>query len=232
MLWYQILGFIGLVALEALGNTEIINFAASEAPNVEVLTAGWPILSPNNLELIMNTTALKLGTDVLSLCNSPESIHYKNICPQALWVVLDLDSKEWSSYSKFTLRLSWPASFPLDIAMRIYTPEEVDPTGSPAAESYHKTRRKFARILVTHTGVPIPNAGEFANEKPFSPIPIVVILEPLLFGVLPESLVPTVLFIILAIAASSLTIRPINQYLKGIAAQARTEISLCRNKAE
>ena len=31
-------------------------------------------------------------------------------CPHELWIILDLTHEDWRPYSKFTLRLSWPAS--------------------------------------------------------------------------------------------------------------------------
>jgi hypothetical protein len=36
--------------------------------------------------------------------------HSEHPCPHELWIILDLTHEDWRPYSKFTLRLSWPAS--------------------------------------------------------------------------------------------------------------------------
>lgn len=78
---------------------------------------------------------------------------------------------------------------------------------------------------MVHSGVLTPtiNTTSSFNETSRYNVPFVVILEPLLFGVLPSSVVSTV-FTILAIIVVGIPIaRNIHCYLEGIAQQAKAE---------
>lgn len=73
---------------------------------------------------------------------------------------------------------------------------------------YH-VRRKYARIQLVNTGVLNPTheaalKGQDPNVLP-GPVPIIVTLEPLWFGVLPASVVPT-LFVLVGAAVVGLFI--------------------------
>jgi hypothetical protein len=59
-----------------------------------------------------NVDPALLDTPLQQVCESKTGIDPANPfpCLHELWVALDLDDESWMSYSKFTLRLSWPAS--------------------------------------------------------------------------------------------------------------------------
>ena len=103
-----------------------------------------------------------------------------------------------------------------------------------------KTRRKYARIQMVHTGVLTPplnftfnffnfnsttTAQSMTNDTDTSryTVPFIIILEPLHLGVLPSSVVP-VLFAILVIVALGVPIaRRVHAYLEGVARLAKAE---------
>lgn len=72
--------------------------------------------------------------------------------------------------------------------MKIYDPSSLhafseihQPTSS------HTTRRKYARIRLSFSGVFSPPASPVVDDVPF-----ILALEPLYFGVLPSSVLPTI----------------------------------------
>lgn len=89
------------------------------------------------------------------------------------------------------------------------------------------TRRKYARIRLVDTGVRTPTRNPAAKR---APVPFTVILEPLHFGVLPSSVVPTLLCLLPVVACAALMVAPINRYLERIAAKAREEISTAKDE--
>jgi len=100
----------------------------------------------------------------------------------------------WKAYDRFTLRVSWPASHPVQVALSLHSP------ALPSASSSERTARvHFARIRLVQEGVRVPNhhAGiELGPENRYGEggseaVPLVVLLEPLLLGVLPTSVAPT-----------------------------------------
>lgn len=62
------------------------------------------------------------------------------------------------------------------------------------------------------------------------PVPITLILEPLLFGVVPQSVVPVILLLLAAIGVTLVMIPPVMRYYDSIAAPFKQEI--VQNKRE
>lgn len=92
----------------------------------------------------------------------------------------------------------------VDRGVRPRTPTATSPTGTKETKETKKTRED-----------PIP-----------SPIPFNLILEPLYFGVLPASLVPTVLGLcVLLVTSSAFFLKRVYVYLCAVAACARDELS-------
>lgn len=64
-------------------------------------------------ELRFNVYPARLLTPLTEVCE-PESIELSSIvadgCPSEVWVKLELDSEAWRQYSRFTIRISWPAN--------------------------------------------------------------------------------------------------------------------------
>ncbi|KAF7978019.1 hypothetical protein HWV62_1889 [Athelia sp. TMB] len=81
------------------------------------------------------------------------------------------------------------------------------------------TRRKFAHItVIEETGVPSTNAS-ILEQVDFR-----IILEPLVLGVLPASLQPTLFAIVVFGVLASLAVPYMNRYLEKLASISREEI--------
>lgn len=90
------------------------------------------------------------------------------------------------------------------------------------------TRTKYARVRVVDIGIRTPTAEYKAlllqsSIKP-TPVPFMLILEPLYFGILPATLLPTVGLLILVVIVTGLAFPMVNRHLQAIAAQVREEI--------
>jgi hypothetical protein len=119
--------------------------------------------------------------------------------------------------------------------MQIYTPEslfgELPKSLQTSITSINKdtpeartTRRMFAHIrVVDETG------GISATTTP-QHVTFRLILEPLIMGVLPASVQPTVLAIVLVASLAALAVPWINRYLEGLARNAMEETT--KAKAE
>lgn len=161
-------------------------------------------------------------------------------CEDDLWLVLDFDAEEWSAYRSFTLRISWPASHPFDFLLEAYTPHGYAlKAGYDAAQvtdlppTYPKTRIMYARIRPVNTGVLAPwaqraismNQTRSQAMKDYGKVEFITILEPLRFGGVPETLLPTIAFLIpLVLIAGFIVFPGIHVYITGIARDARAEL--------
>ena len=64
-------------------------------------------------------------------------------------------------------------------------------------------RKKYAHVYAISTGAPTPSlTGEDMTWLRREPIPLTLVLEPLLFGVLPQSVLPVVLVMLVAIGVA------------------------------
>ncbi|KAH9164518.1 hypothetical protein EDB89DRAFT_414826 [Lactarius sanguifluus] len=116
---------------QTLANTQIINFPAGNPVPVAPLPQNW--------------TVLHAGTDeifVWDITPAPSHAPCKDDgapgeCPHDLWFALDLDhGGAWTPYDRFTLRVSWPASHPVAVALSL-TPR---PSAAPFRDpSPHRT---------------------------------------------------------------------------------------------
>ncbi|KXN87427.1 hypothetical protein AN958_08858 [Leucoagaricus sp. SymC.cos] len=175
------------------GNTEIINFSVSPAESPLVTFPGWTHMNSSDREILLNIPPV-LDTSEVSI-------------ESGVWFALDLDDPNWSSYNKFTLRSSWPASHPCDIYLKIHDPLHVV-SQLMRNRPLHTTRKKYAHVYVINTGVPTPSpTGEDMTWLLRQPVPITLVLEPLLFGAVPQSVVPTI-FVILGAIALALVLLP------------------------
>jgi len=218
------------LSLNVVANTEIVNFVPSEAQVASVpFVEQWPVFNHTHNERQWSITPAPVGTPLRQVCenDSPKKIP----CPHEWWIVLDLTQGDWDSYSKFTLRLSWPASFPSEFSIQIYDPKSLATHFSSAQSSdtsIAMTRTKYARVRVVDIGIRTPTAEYKAlllqgSIKP-TPVPFILILEPLYFGILPATLLPTVGLLILVAIVAGLALPMVNRHLQVIAAQVREEI--------
>ncbi|KAF9444888.1 hypothetical protein P691DRAFT_735836, partial [Macrolepiota fuliginosa MF-IS2] len=199
----------------AQGNTEIVNFAATVAESPEMVLP-WTQLNTTNREASLSITPVLDPTEVW-----PRS---------GIWLTLDLDDPGWSSYNKFTLRASWPASHPCDIYIKIFDPQHVA-SQLLSNRPLHPTRRKYAHVYVINTGVPTPSStGEDMTWLRREPVPVTLILEPLLLGVVPQSVVLVITLLSVAVAMVIMIIPTAVRYYDTIAAPFKQD--LLRSKQE
>ncbi|KAJ3753265.1 hypothetical protein EV360DRAFT_53754 [Lentinula raphanica] len=212
-----------LFASLALANTEIVNFEASDQVAADVHGANlWHVLSPEANEKPFNVSPAPLGTRINSICSSAEDLlSDAPNCEHELWIKLDLDHPKWKSYTKFTLRISWPGSSPADFGINIINPQATASrfAGGPIT-SPSLSRIKFARIRVVDTGVISPLSGLTEVQ----PVPFIVTLEPLYFGVIPASIAPLLWISLPVLVCSAFLVPYVNAYLQSVAVDAGKEL--------
>ncbi|KAH9854357.1 hypothetical protein C2E23DRAFT_818407 [Lenzites betulinus] len=210
-------------------NTEIVNFEASFGPDTPIPRASeWLSLNPTNDQTLLHVLPAPLGSSIGEVCE-PLSLQSLRRCPHEAWLAVDLDKSPWSSYSRFTLRISWPTSYPTDFFIDLYSPESLgaalyDGQGVPprGASDTASTRTKFARIRLISDGVLTPSPSN--QNRTIEPVPCIVIVEPLYLGVVPASLVPTLLFLFGLVGITGFVALPrISKHLFAIADRIRVE---------
>lgn len=223
-------------------NTEIANFKVSEGQGLEfAFTKQWPILGSEQNELNGTLIPAALGTPLKEVCDGkhPGKRQIPTACPHEIWVVLDL-AQSWYNFSKFTARLSWPASFPASFDIEIYTtsallsyfdlsPNDVRETSAVVSQP----RREYARVRVVDTGVVTPNPSAFRFPAPQEnihtgqrPIPFILLVEPLYLGILPSSIIPLLCYILLVLVFATFTVPKIECLFRQVANLAAKEIEL------
>ncbi|EED80347.1 predicted protein [Postia placenta Mad-698-R] len=239
-----------LVTLSAVcANTEIVNFDAVESvARVPLPISDWTRLHPSNPERILHVQPAPLYTEPAHICayDVRGDENADPGCPHEIWLVLDVDGSDhkWSRYARFTLRISWPAWAPTNFFINIYSSDSVHdvmslhaktstqiianpepmPTDIPTGESRSVSRTMFAHIRLVDTGVRPPAAA-----APAEPVPFVVLLEPLYFGVVPASVVPIIAFLVPVVLCAAWVVAPfVNAQLARVADQARKEIVLMK----
>ncbi|KAK0185231.1 hypothetical protein F5146DRAFT_1166817 [Armillaria mellea] len=197
------------LSLLTLANTEIANFYASSGVQAPVAVGTECPQCQRQPAPILRLYQHQLGTASKAVCPiSP--------CRHELWLKLDLSNDDWQQFTKFTLRISWAAypTFSLTSLMKNLSPA-LNPSDPP-------TRLKYARIRLVDTGVVTPG---ISVDRPAT-VPFIVVLEPLYFGILPATVVPTLYFLIPVVLLAAATLPWVNAYLEDIALKARREIRL------
>ncbi|KIM69987.1 hypothetical protein SCLCIDRAFT_101313 [Scleroderma citrinum Foug A] len=221
--WYPkqlVCAFLPLLCQRVTANTEIINFLSEQQRSVDLprpVVGNWVTLNFSHNEHQWALQPAPLGTPLHEVCETDNEISPtgEKTCPHQIWVALDLD--DWTNYRAFTLRLSWPASAPADFLIELYSPDS-------------STRTKYARIRVVDTGVPTPQIhpddtdSRLSNLVEVEPVPFILILEHLYWGVLPASLLPTICFLLPVLLAAAMAIPPITAYLDPFVRQAREDL--------
>lgn len=250
--WYPkqlVCAFLPLLCQRVTANTEIINFLSEQQRSVDLprpVVGNWVTLNFSHNEHQWALQPAPLGTPLHEVCETDNEISPtgEKTCPHQIWVALDLD--DWTNYRAFTLRLSWPASAPADFLIELYSPESLlalliqrqrhisnADTGhgySPSSGGSSSTRTKYARIRVVDTGVPTPQIhpddtdSRLSNLVEVEPVPFILILEHLYWGVLPASLLPTICFLLPVLLAAAMAIPPITAYLDPFVRQAREDL--------
>ena len=97
------------------------------------------------------------------------------------------------------------------------------PSSSARTDTVAPRRLHIARIHLKQEGIPVQ--GTWQREEG---VPLVVLLEPLVFGVLPASVLPTVvtLLVLLVVVACSALPYVLRSVLGNVVERARKELSL------
>ncbi|KAJ8472800.1 hypothetical protein ONZ45_g16525 [Pleurotus djamor] len=222
LLWLLVLTWTATISS---ANTEIRKFQvdAIDDPVSVVLPASvsqWLSLDFPYSEKELTLLPARFGTFLSSVCETKVDATKPTVnspygCPHELFLVLNLDANAWRKYDAYTLRLSWPASYPAEFDIQILSASmlsellESNPNhtwhGNPQKVFKISTRTRYARIRVVDTGVVTPKR-QLPSPLP-SVVPFTLILEPLYLGFLPASVMPTLL-LMLPVAASAFIIVP------------------------
>ncbi|THV04757.1 hypothetical protein K435DRAFT_648719 [Dendrothele bispora CBS 962.96] len=219
-------------------NTEIVNFEVKPALDHDLsFVEEWPMFSPRNNEKRFDVVPAPLGTPLRHVCAGPEDLLSKTPqCPHEIWFKLGLDQDGWDKFSKFTLRISWPASSPADFVIDVYDPQQVAarfqippvPASSSTTSDSGNTRLKYARIRLVDTGVRAPivsvNPVPFPSTTATAEVPFIVIVEPLYFGAIPESVLPAGVIFAPLLASLVFVMPKVNAYIDGMASATRKEL--------
>ena len=129
---------------------------------------------------------------------------------------------------------------PFDFQLEAYTPQDyalkagletMRITNIPP--NHPKTRNMYARIRPINTGVLAPwaqraitlNQIRSQAMKDYGKVEFITILEPLRFGGIPETLLPTIGFLIPLVLVAGFVVFPrIHTYIEGVAREARAEL--------
>lgn len=131
-----------------------------------------------------------------------------------------------------------PPQSPADFRIDLHPPPDLplpllasNSTPPPTAGQY--TRHTYARIRLVDTGVRTPGRSPPAAFTAAAPaVPFLVVLEPLVAGALPASLVPTLLVLAALVPLAALVARALHGVLAAAARDARRELaSAAANRA-
>lgn len=111
---------------------------------------------------------------------------------------------------------------PTNVFMEVFEPSSLVSFESAPLPGKHMTRRKYARIQLAHSGVLTPSS-EPIDDVSIREISISLTLEPLHFGFLPGSIIPTVLAIAMAVVLGVQLASRINNFLLTISSMAIEE---------
>ncbi|TFK24251.1 hypothetical protein FA15DRAFT_641250 [Coprinopsis marcescibilis] len=224
--------FLFHFAVFALANTELIYFDAQEVPNPEIqFQHTWPTLDAYTSSIRWglganppNTTDIADDPQPCSNVFSWTPTRSAQGCLRELWVILDLDCEPWKKYNNFTLRISWPASYPVEAHVRVFEPSALTHLSTPGPPRRYKTRsassmtrQKYGRIQLVSTVVWTPEAQAIEEFlKTLDAVPIIITLEPLLLGILEASQLPTVIAVVLALILGFFIARLVISHLEDV----------------
>lgn len=131
----------------------------------------------------------------------------------------------------------WSGQFPADFDIEVVSAERLfselpeDVRGSDISVPA-RSRQMYARVRVVDAGVRTPIADGSHEHATPEPVPFILILEPLYFGVLPASVLPTVAFLGVIVLITACRVVPSAQrYLCAIADEVRKEVVAKRAKS-
>ncbi|KDQ15670.1 hypothetical protein BOTBODRAFT_31554 [Botryobasidium botryosum FD-172 SS1] len=220
-----------LCCASVLGDTEIINFVSDVHDDFSLngISHHWPSINASSTLFTIKPESAYLPHSVRDTCRDAKA----GECPHELWVALDLGDIQNRERIGFTLRASWPAHMPADFSLQLFSPSEVasawNVTSSATANA--PSRRQFARIRAKSKGILTPiqrprtgDAESLASPEP-EPVQFHLIVERLHFGLVPESLIPTIYTLIAVILSASAFVPYVYTFLAKTAEGARVELA-------
>jgi len=111
----------------------------------------------------------------------------------------------------------------VQVSLELHRPIVSSATAPSSSDTMAPRRLHLARIRLKQEGIPVP--GTRQREEG---VPLVVLLEPLVLGVLPASVLPTVvaLLVLLGVMACSVLPYVLKSVLGEVVERARTELAL------
>ncbi|KDN46361.1 hypothetical protein RSAG8_04305, partial [Rhizoctonia solani AG-8 WAC10335] len=194
------------------GNTEILNFDSAlslDVPELNVSRHSIDCRSPTRLFSLELAPQQAPWSDICEAMNS---------CPYEVFIKLDLEKNHAglvlgnNESPKYSLRISSTPSPPAQFKVEVLTPIQVyEITGKRAGsirmvqdiQKLPLTRTMYARIRVRDAGVLVPQEMTWhlfppLVARPSNRVHFHLILDPLLFGFIPKSVVPVIWAIVIA----------------------------------
>ena len=132
----------------------------------------------------------------------------------------------------------WPGQSPADFDIEVKSAEALFSERPEDAQRsdvgiHARTRIMYARVRVVDAGVRTPTADDSHEHATLEPISFIIVLEPLYFGVLPASVLPTVTFLaVVIIIAAYWVVPPAQRYLGVVADEVRKEVVVKRARSD
>ena len=119
--------------------------------------------------------------------------------------------------------------YPVQVSLELHRPVISSTTAPLSSDTMAPRRLHLARIRLKQEGVPVPG-----TQQRMEGVPLVVLLEPLVLGVLPFSALPTVvaLLVLLGVMACSVLPYVLKGVLGEVVERARTELALLGERKE
>lgn len=212
---FCLLAVVALLALSpyASADTEIVNFEASPSRDVDLTqyTASWRSLKPA-IPSVVTTTPAPRGSTFYQSCNF--TTHH---CPHEVWFILD------ASAGTHTVRISYAATSSVQYKIELYSPAALStfigtPPAAPASPA--RTTLSYARVTVRRVGILTPG---MAYAEP-QVVTFHIVLEQLLLGVLPQSMLPVVAAIVVVLGGVAYALPRLLKTFESLAREARFEV--------
>ncbi|KAJ1310704.1 hypothetical protein OPQ81_009229 [Rhizoctonia solani] len=213
------------------GNTEILNFESTLSLDVPGLNVSRHSIDSRSTTRLFS---LELAPHQASWSDMCDTV---NNCPYEVFIKLDLEKSHDGRFfagaekPKYSLRVSFPPSPPAQFKVEVLTPIQAyeilaKRAGSiPAAQIIQdppQTRTMYARVRARYAGVAVPQEMYWhifppLVAKPSNHARFHLILDPLLLGFVPKSVVPVIWTIVIAGVFGAWCVRWARSYLEKLA---------------
>ncbi|CAE6497837.1 unnamed protein product [Rhizoctonia solani] len=194
------------------GNTEILNFDSALSLDVPELNVSRHSIDARSSTRLFSLELAPHQTLWSDVCDGV------NDCPYEVFIKLNLEKSHdgpvlgTDETPKYSLRISSTPSPPAQFKVEVLTPKQAYeitakragfiPTGEDT-QNFPLTRTIYARIRARDAGVLVPQEMTWHFFPPLVPRPSNIahfhlILDPLLFGFIPKSVVPVIWAILVA----------------------------------